>query len=366
MAWDLSVEVDIGFFPYQPRDDRCTWARSRQLQVRSAGEEIKKGNEPRRIGTHTGANSGLTMRQQLQAVRYYKRKAAAIASRPVKPASRTAFKKEKPKEGTEEFVQKKQERFKSKQPLAALSMYGEDGTRIPSTMLVDGYNIVGAWPRLKKYFMAGDLDTARERLMSDLGEYLHFKGIRIIVVWDARGGFSTSTSEDVLQYGVEVVYEAVDTADTYIEAKARELLDSTKGLSTVLVATDDRETRHLVYGHGAYTCGSKMLIQDINKAKREGREQLRDPRTIGKVSGSRLGDMVKGESREVLLQVLEESRDKKLQKQLARAKRDERVGNGLQSLAGIKVSNKPNVTSSRKVEADGVFSGKSDRLFHHK
>ena len=52
----------------------------------------------------------------------------------------------------------------------------EDGERIAPVLIVDGYNIVGAWPRLNKYFQVGLLDTARERLMSDLGEYMHYKG----------------------------------------------------------------------------------------------------------------------------------------------------------------------------------------------
>ena len=55
----------------------------------------------------------------------------------------------------------------------------EDGQRIAPVLIVDGYNIVGAWPRLKKYFEVGDLDTARERLMSDLGEYMHYKGVGV-------------------------------------------------------------------------------------------------------------------------------------------------------------------------------------------
>ena len=48
-------------------------------------------------------------------------------------------------------------------------------------LIVDGYNVVGAWPKLKKFFVAGELDQAREKLMSDLGEYLHYKVVSLPV-----------------------------------------------------------------------------------------------------------------------------------------------------------------------------------------
>jgi predicted RNA-binding protein with PIN domain len=41
--------------------------------------------------------------------------------------------------------------------------------------------VVGAWPKLKKFFVAGELDQAREKLMSDLGEYLHYKVVSLPV-----------------------------------------------------------------------------------------------------------------------------------------------------------------------------------------
>ena len=54
-----------------------------------------------------------------------------------------------------------------------------DGKLNPPVLFVDGYNVIGYWPKLKKYFQAGDLDTARERLLSELGQYLHYKGAPI-------------------------------------------------------------------------------------------------------------------------------------------------------------------------------------------
>ena len=86
-------------------------------------------------------------------------------------------------------------------------------------------------------------------------------GVRVICVWDARGGPSMTTQHDTMTYGVEVVYEAEFTADTYIEAKSQELLRITHNRPLVFVATDDRATRDLVNGQGALTLTTKMLIQ---------------------------------------------------------------------------------------------------------
>ena len=49
--------------------------------------------------------------------------------------------------------------------------------------------------------------------------------MRVICVFDAAGGAAASTRHETMPYDVEVVYEAVHTADTYIERRCRELLD---------------------------------------------------------------------------------------------------------------------------------------------
>lgn len=246
------------------------------------------------------------MRRQLDIVRHYNKLAkvkASPASR--KPKQQTQYRNYKPAEGTEEFVEAKQQRKTSKTALSALSLYGEDGQRIAPVLIVDGYNVVGAWPKLKKFFVAGELDQAREKLMSDLGEYLHYKGVRVICVWDARGGSSLSTMHDTMAFGVEVVYEAVHTADAFIEAKSQQLLRVTRDAPLVLVATDDMACREVVNGQGALTISTSLLIQEIKKVKRDSMEQLKDP-LLNRVAGRRVQDNLSPEARDKLLAVLRE------------------------------------------------------------
>jgi len=49
-------------------------------------------------------------------------------------------------------------------------------------LLVDGYNIINAWPELREL---GNLEHARARLVELLASYGAFRGIEVIVVFDS-------------------------------------------------------------------------------------------------------------------------------------------------------------------------------------
>ena len=53
-------------------------------------------------------------------------------------------------------------------------------------LIVDGYNVIYKWPRLKKHVLNGNLSRARNMLISDLEELKVVKGWRIEVVFDGR------------------------------------------------------------------------------------------------------------------------------------------------------------------------------------
>lgn len=44
-------------------------------------------------------------------------------------------------------------------------------------LLVDGYNVCGYWPKLKKHFMKGRLDVARQKLLDELIGFSVLKGL---------------------------------------------------------------------------------------------------------------------------------------------------------------------------------------------
>ena len=51
-------------------------------------------------------------------------------------------------------------------------------------LLVDGYNIIFAWPELRELAKI-NLDSARDKLMDILCNYQGYQGCRLILVYDA-------------------------------------------------------------------------------------------------------------------------------------------------------------------------------------
>ena len=44
-------------------------------------------------------------------------------------------------------------------------------------LLVDGYNVCGYWMKLKKHFMKGRLDIARQKLIDELVNFSMLRGV---------------------------------------------------------------------------------------------------------------------------------------------------------------------------------------------
>lgn len=53
-------------------------------------------------------------------------------------------------------------------------------------LLVDGYNIIGAWPDLQKLKDENNLEDARKILINKMAEYQAYTGMKVIVVFDAH------------------------------------------------------------------------------------------------------------------------------------------------------------------------------------
>lgn len=52
-------------------------------------------------------------------------------------------------------------------------------------LLVDGYNMIGAWPR-PQHLKENSFEEARDILIQHLAEYQAYTGYRVIVVFDAH------------------------------------------------------------------------------------------------------------------------------------------------------------------------------------
>lgn len=135
-------------------------------------------------------------------------------------------------------------------------------------LLVDGYNVIHAWPELAKLIDTG-LDHARGKLVSLLANYAHLTGCRVWVVFDAQGVKNAALRQECVD-GVEVVFTREgETADSFIERMAGELGSSG---GTVYVATSDWAEQRLIFGRGAYRLTPAELKRLVDRVYEESKK----------------------------------------------------------------------------------------------
>lgn len=139
-------------------------------------------------------------------------------------------------------------------------------------LLVDGYNVIGAWSYLKRIRDRDGLELARRELVEALINYTAIEGYHTQVVFDAHYQKTPAYSEPYTS-SLLVHYTAhAQTADTYIEkfcATFRHQLDS--DYSRLIVATSDGAQKLTVLGYGAQWISAQRLAGEIeitsNKVK---------------------------------------------------------------------------------------------------
>ncbi|KAH7287943.1 hypothetical protein KP509_31G004400 [Ceratopteris richardii] len=112
--------------------------------------------------------------------------------------------------------------------------YIEIEMRTP-VLLVDGYNMCGYWPKLKKHFRRGDLEYARQTLVEELVTFSVLRGTKVVVVFDAMGSGLPDHKESY--QGIDIVFSADTTADNWIEREVQLLRED--GCPKVWVVTSD-------------------------------------------------------------------------------------------------------------------------------
>ncbi|MBQ1871549.1 MAG: TetM/TetW/TetO/TetS family tetracycline resistance ribosomal protection protein, partial [Lachnospiraceae bacterium] len=100
--------------------------------------------------------------------------------------------------------------------------HGSNNTGKDKYLLVDGYNVIFAWPLLNDMART-NMDGARTLLQDILCDYQGFTGIKVIVVYDAYKVLSHKA--EITEYrNIHVVFTATaQTADAYIERCAYEM-----------------------------------------------------------------------------------------------------------------------------------------------
>ena len=84
-------------------------------------------------------------------------------------------------------------------------------------LLVDGYNVIGLWPRIREVCNFHGLETARRDLIEALVNYSASEDLNTQIVFDSQYQY-TPTAKEIITDKLSVHYtEFGQTADTYIE-----------------------------------------------------------------------------------------------------------------------------------------------------
>ncbi|MEB3342211.1 NYN domain-containing protein [Okeania sp.] len=131
-------------------------------------------------------------------------------------------------------------------------------------LLVDGYNVIGLWPRLREVRNFHGLETARRDLIEALVNYSASQGLNTQIVFDSQYQYTPTTKEIITDRLLVYYTEFGQTADTFIEKACANLRqDIHLSKSRLIVATSDRDEKLTVIGYGAEWMSSQQLAHDV-------------------------------------------------------------------------------------------------------
>lgn len=164
-------------------------------------------------------------------------------------------------------------------------------------LLVDGYNIIFAWPELKELADL-NMDGARMKLLDTLSSYRGIRKCQIIAVFDAYRVLGHR--EEALDFhNIHIIFtKEAQTADQYIERFAH---DNQKKYA-ITVATSDGLQQIIVRGAGCSLLSARELKAEIERAEREIKQDYED--TQVKIR-SRLKDALSPESKKNIEKLIE-------------------------------------------------------------
>ncbi len=162
------------------------------------------------------------------------------------------------KEKTSDEEESRRSREKAK---AAAAKSVKPDTR-PRLLLVDGYNIIFAWEQLRG--LAGvNIDSACAKLADILSNYAGFKGIDVMLVFDAYKTPAV-TPHKVTADSIEVVYtRSGQTSDAFIESFCSE---NRKKLR-IKVASSDGMVQMSVMRCGALRMSARELELEVARTE---------------------------------------------------------------------------------------------------
>ncbi|KAB2458184.1 NYN domain-containing protein [Bacillus sp. CH126_4D] len=138
-------------------------------------------------------------------------------------------------------------------------------------LIVDGYNIIGAWGDLKK-LRDVDLQSSRDALIDKMADYQGYTGTKVMIVFDAYT--VQGIEKKMKQSRVEVIFTRKNqTADEKIEQLAIEL----RNINTqIYVATSDYTEQWVIFAQGALRKSARELELEVQSMEQQVRRRTQD------------------------------------------------------------------------------------------
>lgn len=155
-------------------------------------------------------------------------------------------------------------------------------------LIVDGYNIIGAWPKLRELKDQERMDEARDQLISILADYQSYSGVKVIVVFDAYTVPGLGRKQK--DYHIDIFFtKEKETADEKIEKLVYECFAKNR---QIYVATSDYTSQRVIFGQGALRKSARELLLDIENVGKEIKETVQKTQEDRFVSRIPLSDEI--------------------------------------------------------------------------
>lgn len=145
-------------------------------------------------------------------------------------------------------------------------------------LIVDGYNVIGAWREAEKERWS--IDECRDRLLRLLEDYSGYSGEDVVLVFDGYQSDRKTRTEEQFGNLMLVYTRHGETADSYIER----LVAQTPKYRAVRVATSDGLEQSQVLSTGAIRLTSRELLRELRHLRQRGMEQHRTVSAAPKAS----------------------------------------------------------------------------------
>ncbi len=161
-------------------------------------------------------------------------------------------------------------------------------------LIVDGYNIIGAWPEAEK--KGWSVDESRDRLLHALQDYAGYTGDEVVLVFDGYQSDRRLRSEE--RFGdVRLVFTRhAETADSYIERLVAEM----PRYQQICVATSDGLEQSQVLSSGATRMTARELLRELRQTRQAG---LRAGTPAGIQAGRNIADSLPDSLRKQLEEI---------------------------------------------------------------